>query len=98
MSDTRDRYTGKRAVLYEALINHDPYDQFAWCQGWRFALAQYLTDHDEYVPDFRGSTDIREGFEFEMIVLSMPSIESVWYALKILDRFREWLRLAGEDY
>lgn len=89
-----------RTVIREALMNHDPYDQFAWVQGWRFSVSQYLTDQGEHVSEFRGggADDIREDFEYEMLADIQPSIEALKYADKILGRFRAWLALAGKDY
>lgn len=103
-TDVRQGYGTNNRVLIEARINHDPYDEFGWCQEWRFAIAQFLTDLGEYVPDFRGADDIRDEYPYECLA-SMGSfvktggeIDELFYALKILDRYREWLRLAGRDY
>lgn len=94
-------YSGKREALGEALVNHDPFDQFAWCQEWRFALCDYLTfDQGEYVPDFRpgfNGPDI-DSYAYSQLVVSDYDTETAQYALRILDRYREWLRIAGMDY
>lgn len=95
MSDTR-KYGTTNPVLIEARVNHDPYDQFAWVQEWRFAIAQRLEDLGEYVPSFRGADDIRETYGYEAIAYG--SVPELRYALKILDRFREWLKVTGRDY
>jgi hypothetical protein len=94
-------YSGQRAILGEALVNHDPYDQFGWCQGWRFALCDFLYwDQGETVPGFRpgfNGPDI-DSFEYSQLTCSDYTTEQAEYALMILDRYREWLRIAGEDY
>jgi hypothetical protein len=87
-----------RSVIKTALVLHDPYDQFAWVQGWRFAIAQYLTDQGEYVPEFRGADDIREDSEYAELTATTPTVEALWYADTVLGRFRNLLRLAGKDY
>lgn len=87
----------KSPVLAEARIA-DTWDPFGWAQGWRFSLAQYLTDKGEYVADFRGVDEIREGYEYEMLTEIEASVNDATYALKILDRYRVWLGLAGKDY
>lgn len=97
-------YGTKNPVLIEARINHDPYDEFAWVQEWRFSIAQYLTDVDENVPrfraSFRGSEEIRDGYGYQAIFAMRASIDpgQLAYALRILDRYREWLHIAGKDY
>ena len=88
----------KRAVVKAALVVHDPGDQFAWVQDWRFAIAQHLEDQGEYVPEFRGADDIRTEDAYLELAAIRPTLEALWYADKILGRFREWLRIAGEDY
>ena len=94
------KYGTTNPVLIEARINHDPYDQFAWVQDWRFSIAQYLTDVGEYVGDFRGADDIRDDFPYAVLheMNPQPEPEELFYALKILDRYREWLGIAGKDY
>lgn len=97
----RTRHFGTaNPVLQEARICHDPHDEFAWVQDWRFSIAQYLTDQGEYVPGFRGADDIRNDFPYAVLHESNPAYEpgELFYALKILDRYREWLRVAGKDY
>jgi hypothetical protein len=95
-------YKGKREILGEALIHHDPYDQFAWCQEWRFALADYITFVlGEHVPDFFSGWNgpNKDSYAYsEVLVAVNPDSETCWYALRILDRYREWLRIAGKDY
>ena len=106
MSDAR-KYGTTNPVLIEARIHHDPYDEFAWVQDWRFAIAQFLTDAGEFVPDFRGSDDIRDDFAYEQLEMLYPEARDhiykretaeLTYALRILGRYREWLRIAGRDY
>ncbi|WP_395759459.1 hypothetical protein OIE82_27035 [Streptomyces althioticus] len=94
-------YSGKREVLGHALFNHDPFDQFAWCQEWRFAIADYLTFNEgEYVNGFRPSPmgPDEDSFAYDTLKGERPSVEALRYAEKVLERFREWLRIAGEDY
>lgn len=94
-------YSGKREVLGHALFNHDPGDQFGWCQGWRFALCDYLTSEwGEHVPGFRQGAGGPDGdaYEYEELTEIRPGPDECWYALRILDRYREWLRIAGKDY
>lgn len=92
-------YSDEREVLGHALMSHDPFDQFAWCQGWRFALCDYLVwELGEYVPEFRSLAPDEESYEFQELKELEPEAESVWYALRILDRYREWLRINGHDY
>lgn len=100
-----NKYGTTNPVLIEARIAHDPYDEFAWVQDWRFSIAQFLTDNGAYVPDFRGADDIRDDYPYEQLVMlysgtDMTGRESaeLEYALRILDRYREWLRIAGKDY
>lgn len=94
-------YSGKREVIGEALFDHDPGDQFGWCQGWRFAIADYLTyNMSERVEGFNspmGEPDT-DSYEYESLCETAPDIEALRYAEKVLERFREWLRIAGEDY
>lgn len=87
-------------VLKVAAINSGDGDVFGWVQGWRFAIAQLLTDMGQFVPDFRGADDVREWFEYEELVSLGHTISEgdLLYSLTILDRYREWLRLAGRDY
>lgn len=101
MSEFWDRYSGKRAVLGEALINHDPYDEFAWVQSWRFAIADRLYWYEgAYVPGYdpgpMSGPDLT--FAYEQLAELEPTEDQMWYALGILDRYREWLRIAGRDY
>lgn len=92
-------YSGKRRILGEALIDHDPYDQFAWCQNWRFAIADYLVwDLGEYVPDYNSYGPDSENWAYEQLMELSPDVESLEYALMILHRFRVWLGIAGKDY
>lgn len=92
-------YSGKREVLGSALFHHDPYDQFAWCQTWRFAICDYLVwEMGEYVNDFRSHAPDREDYAFQELQEVSPSVEGLRYALEILDRYRVWLGLAGKDY
>lgn len=96
-----ERYSGKREVIGEALISHDPFDQFAWVQGWRFALCDYLTSEwGESIPGFRQSPagPDEDCWEYERLTEGQYGPDVCLHALKIFDRYREWLRIAGEDY
>jgi hypothetical protein len=95
------KYGTANPVLMLARDNHDPYDEFAWVQGWRFAIADKLTfDKGEDVPDFTPSPfgPDTDSFEYAALCETFHTVETLWYALKILDRYREWLRAAGKDY
>lgn len=98
--DFWELYSGKREVLGHALFDHDPYDQFAWCQEWRFSICNYLYHARGYrVPHYRpgaGGPDVSYGYE--TLAETDPPIGAMLYALRILDRYREWLRIAGKDY
>ena len=101
VSEFWGRYSGDRYALGIALFNHDPYDQFAWCQSYRFAICDILTfDRGEYVPEFYSSGPETDDAAYQELTEAATRVttDSLWYALKILDRYREWLRLAGEDY
>ena len=92
-------YSGKRELLGHALLSHDPFDQFAWVQGWRFALCDYLTyDLGESVPEFRSYAPETESYEYQEIHELDIDSETAWYTLEILDRYRAWLGMAGLDY
>ncbi len=113
MNDTARKYGTTNPVLIEARINHDPYDEFAWVQGWRFAICDALLwDWGVSVPGFSpgAATEPEDTFElaairtlYEIEDGSIPVDQwhledELRYALKILDRYREWLRIAGKDY
>lgn len=92
-------YSGKRELLGHALFSHDPFDQFGWVQGWRFAICDYLYwEMGEYVPDFRPASQPEYSYEFEEISELSPDLETLEYTLGILDRYRVWLGIAGLDY
>lgn len=97
-----NQYGTTNPALIEARINHDPYDEFAWVQEWRSAIAQRLTDMGVNTSHFfRGSDDIRDTYAYEMIPAQdtdAQTVDAMLYALRILDRYREWLRIAGKDY
>ena len=99
--DFWDLYSDERVVLGNALIFHDPYDQFGWVQEWRFAIADYLHfDMGETVTGFLpapGGPDT-DSYAYDELCDISPSVEALRYALRILDRYREWLRIAGKDY
>ena len=100
------------SILREARSDHDPYDQFAWVQDWRFAICEALLfDWDHLVPGFQTAASEPEGtYQLEIIrshyeivddsiaVEFWPVEGELKYALKVLDRYREWLALAGKDY
>jgi len=85
-------------ILEEARLTYMPGDVFAEVQGWRFSLAQWLTDAGVYVPDFRGADDIRNDYAYRYLRHSGASVGEAQYALRILDRAREIIRVEGLDY
>jgi hypothetical protein len=91
MNDTARKYGTTNPVLIEARINHDPYDEFAWVQDWRFAICDRL-----YNPDCATGPELT--FAYETLSELDPTVGDMEYALGILDRYREWLRIAGKDY
>jgi hypothetical protein len=93
-------YSGKREVLGMVLLFHDPFDQFAWCQEWRFALCDLLYWQGVSVPDFKTllTGPDTSSFAYQYLWDMSADREACRYALRILDRYREWLRIAGEDY
>lgn len=96
-----ERYSGKRHLLGETLLTHDAWDQFGWVQGWRFAICDYLYfECGEYVDGFRPSPmgPNEDSYEFDILMNNEESVETCLYTLEILDRYREWLRIAGLDY
>jgi hypothetical protein len=105
-----NKYGTTNPVLIEARINHDPYDEFAWVQDWRFAIAEYLTHYrGTDVDGFRCSHDVpdsttlaeeslEESFAFASLWGMNASTEELTYAMRVLDRYRGWLRVAGRDY
>lgn len=111
-TDVARKYGTTNPVLIEARVDHDPYDEFAWCQKWRFAICEVLLfDWGYLAPGFRTvATEPEDGYEIEAIrslyVIDDDSIareywhveDELKYALMILDRYREWLRIAGLDY
>lgn len=111
-TQTGQKYGTTNPALIEARINHDPCDEFAWVQSWRFALCEALLfDWGYLVPGFRTvRSEPEDSSELEIIrtlyVIEDDSIareywyreDELKYALKILDRYREWLRIAGKDY
>lgn len=95
------KYGTANPVLMLARDNHDPRDEFAWVQEWRFAISDYLHWHEgEVVLGF--SPGAMPGPDLSLAYLEIseydPTAEELWYALDILDRYREWLRMAGKDY
>lgn len=86
-------------TLSLTMDNHDPYDEFAWVQGWRFALCDFLTfDRGENVPEFRPASQPEKSYEYETLEYENPETEDLWNALRILDAYREWLGSQGRDY
>lgn len=76
-------------------------DAFGTTQGWRFALCDYLTSEmGEHVPGFVQSPagPDEDAYEYEYLVEMQASAEEALYALKILDRAREIIRVEGLDY
>jgi hypothetical protein len=91
----------------------DPGDQFASVQEWRFAICELLLhDFGHCVPGFRtmqtepDMDDFAVDYIRALYVIEDDSIameywhyeEDMKRVLVVLDRYREWLRIAGEDY
>ena len=92
-------YSGVRSVLGDALISHDPYDQYGWAQEWRFAAADALVfEHGVHVPGFRPACSGPNRDAFAYAYTQGADVEALQYAFKILTRFVDWLIMAGEDY
>lgn len=85
------------SILDEVRLSYGG-DPFGSVQEWRFSIAQWLTDNGEFVPDFRGASDLREEYAYEVLTDIGPSIPQAQYALKILDRAREIIGAMGMDY
>jgi hypothetical protein len=94
------------------VTDYDPGDKFAWVQSWRFAICEVLLfDWGTLVPGFSTlASEPEDSYRIECLrtlyILEDDSIPlSQWfmecdllYALKVLDRYRNWLAIAGEDY
>lgn len=95
----RTLYSGERAVLGEALIAHDPYDQLSWVMEWRFAIADTLYERGERVPGFRQSPNgsDADAYAYQALQAMEPDTASLLYAFNVLGRFRDWLD-ADERY
>ena len=103
-----NKYGTANPVLIEARIAHDPYDEFGWVQEWRLAICEFLAhfrgtavegfrcSHAYPGLDIESMTD--ESYALNELFEARPSVEELTYALKVLDRYREWLRIAGRDY
>lgn len=87
-------------ILDEARLTFTS-DMFGTVQGWRFALCDYLLEEFGHnAPGFRQSPfgpDV-DAFEYESLALLGPTEDDCLYALKILDRAREIIRVEGLDY
>lgn len=104
--------TGYNEIMGFVRDAWDAGDQFASVQEWRFAICEVLLhDFGHLVPGFRTVAMEPEGsFAVEMLrslyVIEDDSIaKEYWHCeddmlrvLVMLDRYREWLRVAGEDY
>ncbi|HEY6021301.1 MAG TPA: hypothetical protein VIY48_15770 [Candidatus Paceibacterota bacterium] len=85
-------------ILAEVRLTYSG-DAFGTVQDWRFSICQWLTDAGEYVPDFRGADELRDGYSYEYLVFDDEvGIPEACYALKILDRAREIMRVENLDY
>ena len=88
-------------ILTIARLSSGTGDEFGWVQGWRFALCDYLTSvWGESVPGFRQGVfgPEEDAYEYQELMEILPGPAECRYALRILDRYREWLRIAGKDY
>lgn len=102
---------GYRAVLNlvrEDDIKHDPHGT---SMGWLFCIADVMhADADDIMPGYRPSP-VRERTRedviednpyadtiFDMIDSGGLTHDDLRAAYAILDRFNDWVRLAGKDY
>lgn len=86
-------------ILSLTMDNHDPYDEFAWVQGWRFALCDFLYfEREEWVEGFNPANAPEDSYEFETLTYENPTTEDARDALSVLDSYREWLGAEGRDY
>jgi hypothetical protein len=89
----------ENVVLSITVDNHDPYDEFAWVQGWRFAIWDFLYfERGESVDGFRPAYEPENSYEFETLQYENPTSEVLRDALSVLDSYREWLGSEGRDY
>ena len=97
--DTQD----KRAVLIWARDDHDPFDQWGWVMSWLFDIAGEIYENRpgvdvprelQYRPGAGGveiSEDRAEG-------LALLSDDALVWAARVMSRFENCLRNAGENY
>lgn len=79
------------------------YDPWGSCMGWLFAIADYLSEQGEPVPDewrFRqapGGAD-KESYSFQTLQELSPTMQTVQRLGAILWRYRGILERAGRSY
>jgi hypothetical protein len=79
--------------------HRDAYDIFGFCQEWRFAISDVLVwDMGESVPGFRSMGPETDSYAYNWLRDQDAKADDLRYALRILDRYREWIRIAGRDY
>jgi hypothetical protein len=103
---------GYNEIMAGVRESFDPGDPFASVQEWRFAICELLLfGFGHLVPGFRTvATDPEDTYAIEhmraLYVIQDDSInQKYWHyeddmkrVLVMLDRYREWLRIAGKDY
>ena len=107
---TDEMYRGIRAEI----VLTDTYDPFEWVQSWRFAICDVLLHDWGYLaPGFRTvATEPEDTYEVEILRTfyafedegqSIPREywgveDALKTMLTVLDRYRVWVGIAGEDY
>jgi len=90
-------------IVELARVYHDPYDEWAWCLGWLGSLCDvYVLERGRYIPSEVYTpgclAEPDDSYEYEEITSLNPSDDELEYAIKILDRYANWLKMAGKDY
>lgn len=100
---------GYNTLMNLALEQHDPYDQFAWVQEARFALADAtFLYYGVTLPEFRPAPGLNyddaqdESYLFgsfdDALSHGLADYEDVLRVFAVLTRFRVWIGIAGKDY
>ncbi len=94
---------GYNITMNEVRMNNDPVDSWAGNGGWMFAIADYmLVVFGEVMPDYQPSptsfdTDVMS-YELEFLISQKPSSIDLRRVYAVLNRYDNWLRLAGRNY
>lgn len=106
--DNKRETPGYNELRYEALLTHDPYDQWGWVMGEAFALCDAVYVYwGVTLPEYRpgpGVTfaavlqDYRGGSILSLLSDGVADYEDVLRWFKVLTRFANWLKMAGKDY